>query len=114
MGIVFEPDGPAPALRGWRRLAGTSGSHPSLAVPQGNAAYRVRVWTVDHGKQPVSLIADAVAPTESGEAAFAAGDGIALTALKLGDESLGIGRIKLDRAVPIAHPRHYSVKTTPA
>ena len=23
------------------------------------------------------------------------------------------GRIKLDRAVPIAHPRHYSVKTTP-
>jgi ABC-type nitrate/sulfonate/bicarbonate transport system ATPase subunit len=22
------------------------------------------------------------------------------------------GRIKLDRAVPIAHPRHYSVKTT--
>ena len=24
------------------------------------------------------------------------------------------GRIKLDRAVPIAHPRHYSVKTTPA
>jgi ABC-type nitrate/sulfonate/bicarbonate transport system ATPase subunit len=24
------------------------------------------------------------------------------------------GRIKLDRAVPLAHPRHYSVKTTPA
>ena len=24
------------------------------------------------------------------------------------------GRIKLDRPVPIAHPRHYSVKTTPA
>ena len=24
------------------------------------------------------------------------------------------GRIKLDRAVPIEHPRHYSVKTTPA
>ena len=24
------------------------------------------------------------------------------------------GRIKLDRVVPIAHPRHYSVKTTPA
>lgn len=24
------------------------------------------------------------------------------------------GRIKLDREVPIAHPRHYSVKTTPA
>ncbi len=24
------------------------------------------------------------------------------------------GRIKLDRAVPIVHPRHYSVKTTPA
>jgi len=23
------------------------------------------------------------------------------------------GRIKLDRPVPIAHPRHYSVKTTP-
>jgi len=23
------------------------------------------------------------------------------------------GRIKLDRAVPIAHPRPYSVKTTP-
>ena len=23
------------------------------------------------------------------------------------------GRIKLDRAVPITHPRHYSVKTTP-
>ena len=23
------------------------------------------------------------------------------------------GRIKLDRAVPLAHPRHYSVKTTP-
>jgi ABC-type nitrate/sulfonate/bicarbonate transport system ATPase subunit len=22
------------------------------------------------------------------------------------------GRIKLDRAVPLAHPRHYSVKTT--
>ena len=24
------------------------------------------------------------------------------------------GRIKLDRAVPLSHPRHYSVKTTPA
>ena len=24
------------------------------------------------------------------------------------------GRIKLDRTVPLAHPRHYSVKTTPA
>ncbi len=24
------------------------------------------------------------------------------------------GRIKLDRAVPMAHPRHYSIKTTPA
>jgi ABC-type nitrate/sulfonate/bicarbonate transport system ATPase subunit len=24
------------------------------------------------------------------------------------------GRIKLDRVVPLAHPRHYSVKTTPA
>ncbi|MCG3201727.1 MAG: Aliphatic sulfonates import ATP-binding protein SsuB [Gammaproteobacteria bacterium] len=24
------------------------------------------------------------------------------------------GRIKLDRPVPIAHPRHYSVNTTPA
>src|SRR5206468_10097645 len=24
------------------------------------------------------------------------------------------GRIKLDRAVPLPHPRHYSVKTTPA
>ena len=24
------------------------------------------------------------------------------------------GRIKLDRPVPLAHPRHYSVKTTPA
>jgi ABC-type nitrate/sulfonate/bicarbonate transport system ATPase subunit len=24
------------------------------------------------------------------------------------------GRIKIDRAVPLAHPRHYSVKTTPA
>ena len=24
------------------------------------------------------------------------------------------GRIKLDRAVPLAHPRHYSVKTSPA
>jgi ABC-type nitrate/sulfonate/bicarbonate transport system ATPase subunit len=24
------------------------------------------------------------------------------------------GRIKLDREVPLAHPRHYSVKTTPA
>jgi ABC-type nitrate/sulfonate/bicarbonate transport system ATPase subunit len=24
------------------------------------------------------------------------------------------GRIKLDRLVPLAHPRHYSVKTTPA
>ena len=24
------------------------------------------------------------------------------------------GRIKLDRAVTLAHPRHYSVKTTPA
>ena len=24
------------------------------------------------------------------------------------------GRIKLDRAVPLQHPRHYSVKTTPA
>ncbi len=24
------------------------------------------------------------------------------------------GRIKLDRAVPLAHPRHYSIKTTPA
>jgi ABC-type nitrate/sulfonate/bicarbonate transport system ATPase subunit len=24
------------------------------------------------------------------------------------------GRIKLDRMVPLAHPRHYSVKTTPA
>ena len=24
------------------------------------------------------------------------------------------GRIKLDRAVPLAHPRHYSVKTTPS
>ena len=24
------------------------------------------------------------------------------------------GRIKLDRPVPIAHPRHYSVKTTAA
>jgi ABC-type nitrate/sulfonate/bicarbonate transport system ATPase subunit len=24
------------------------------------------------------------------------------------------GRIKVDRAVPLAHPRHYSVKTTPA
>jgi len=23
------------------------------------------------------------------------------------------GRIKLDRAVPLAHPRHYSVKTSP-
>ena len=23
------------------------------------------------------------------------------------------GRIKLDRAVPIAHPRHYTIKTTP-
>jgi ABC-type proline/glycine betaine transport system ATPase subunit len=23
------------------------------------------------------------------------------------------GRIKLDRAVPLPHPRHYSVKTTP-
>jgi ABC-type nitrate/sulfonate/bicarbonate transport system ATPase subunit len=24
------------------------------------------------------------------------------------------GRIKLDRAVPLAHPRRYSIKTTPA
>ena len=24
------------------------------------------------------------------------------------------GRIKLDREVPLPHPRHYSVKTTPA
>jgi ABC-type nitrate/sulfonate/bicarbonate transport system ATPase subunit len=24
------------------------------------------------------------------------------------------GRIKLDRAVPLDYPRHYSVKTTPA
>jgi ABC-type nitrate/sulfonate/bicarbonate transport system ATPase subunit len=24
------------------------------------------------------------------------------------------GRIKLDQPVPLAHPRHYSVKTTPA
>ena len=24
------------------------------------------------------------------------------------------GRIKLDRVVPLAHPRHYAVKTTPA
>jgi ABC-type nitrate/sulfonate/bicarbonate transport system ATPase subunit len=24
------------------------------------------------------------------------------------------GRIKLDRVVPLAHPRHYSVKTSPA
>ena len=23
------------------------------------------------------------------------------------------GRIKLDRVVPLAHPRHYSIKTTP-
>jgi len=86
---------------GWRRLAGTSGLHPSLAVPLGNradAAYRVRVWTVDHGKQAVTVIADAVTPPKSSEAAFAAGEGVALTPLKLGDDVLGVGRIKLDRA----------------
>ena len=85
---------------GWRRLAGTSGIHPSLAVPLGDrpdAAYRVRVWTVDHGKQAVTMIADAVPAAEFGEAAFGAGDGVALAPLKLADEVLGVGRVKLDR-----------------
>ncbi|HEV2678786.1 MAG TPA: lysozyme inhibitor LprI family protein [Aliidongia sp.] len=95
-GLTLE----AKAGDGWRHLASTSGVHPFLAVPWGDGpdtAYRVRVWTVDHGKQPVILAADAVTPAESSEAAFSGKDGIALAPLKLGDETLGVGRVKLDR-----------------
>jgi uncharacterized protein len=95
IGLTLE----ARAGESWRRLAGTSGIHPYLAVPRGDApdaAYRVVAWTVDHGRQEVTLVADAAPAPEFAESALASKDGIALAPLKLGAELLGIGRVKLD------------------
>jgi uncharacterized protein len=81
----------------WQRLAATTGIAPYLAVPRGTATgrlYRARVWSVDHGKTPISLTASAASPATASESSLASG--VALAPLKLGGRQVAALAVTLD------------------
>jgi uncharacterized protein len=92
--LALERQGPD----GWHTVALDEGRSPVVASPADDAAsaWRVEVWTVDGGSEPIQLAARAVAVAAQtpGQVSLAALDGM--------PEPLAVAHVGLDAASPVS------------
>jgi hypothetical protein len=82
---------------GWRPVGSTSGRDVRLALARDPAlavAYRLLVWSLDHGKAPITVAARTVAPASVSEKRLA--EGVTLSRLDGFDPPLAAAMVDLD------------------
>jgi len=78
----------------WRNVSSSSAINPYLAVPAGSSAYRLRVWSVDHGGTPIDVAVTSIAPVATHQTPLASG--IDLLPVTFGRRQLGVRYVSVD------------------